>query len=82
MIQYTIRERLQFCLDKKYLVGAILMDLSKAFDTIDHQLIIAKLFANAISTDARENQDQYNFEFLDSVISRSSTWISSWSNIV
>ena len=82
MIQYTIRERLQFCLDKKYLAGAILMDLFKAFDTIDHQLIIAKLFANGISTDARENQDQYNFEFLDSVISRSSTWISSWSNIV
>ena len=51
MIQYTIRERLQFCLDKKYLAGAILMDLSKAFDTIDHQLIIAKLFANGISTE-------------------------------
>ena len=43
------------------------MDLSKAFGTIDHQLIIAKLFANVISTDACENQDQYNFEFLNSV---------------
>ena len=67
MIQYTIRERQKFCLDKKYLAGAILMDLSKAFGTIDHQLIIAKLFANGISTDACENQDQYNFEFLNSV---------------
>ena len=32
-------------LDKNYVVGAILMDLSKAFDCIPHALIIAKLAA-------------------------------------
>ena len=34
-------------LDKKEYVGAILMDLSKAFDTINYKLSVAKLNLNA-----------------------------------
>ena len=39
-------------LDKNFIVGAVLMDLSKAFDCILHDLIIAKLAAYRIE---REN---------------------------
>ena len=35
----------QSCLDNSGIVGTILMDLSKAFDCLSHELIIAKLEA-------------------------------------
>ncbi|XP_057293813.1 uncharacterized protein LOC130622373 [Hydractinia symbiolongicarpus] len=39
-------------LDKHYVVGAVLMDLSKVFDCVPHDLLIAKLNAYGFSQDA------------------------------
>ena len=46
-------------LDNKGYAGAILMDLSKAFDTINHELLIAKLYAYGFSKDALELINSY-----------------------
>ena len=40
----------RFALDKKCVVGAVIMDLSKAFDIIPHNLLLAKLAAYGISS--------------------------------
>ena len=39
-------------LDKKEVAGALLMDLFKVFDCIDHELLIAKLYAFGFSKKA------------------------------
>ena len=47
-IQYdilTLIERWKSCLDKQGFASALLTDVSKAFDTINHELLIAKLHA-------------------------------------
>ena len=48
----SLIEKWKISLDQKEFAGALLMDLSKAFDTINHELLIAKLYAYGLSTEA------------------------------
>ena len=48
----TMLEKWKTALDEKGYGGAILMDLSKAFDTLNHELLIAKLNAYGFSYDS------------------------------
>ena len=48
----ALLETLKISLDNKGFWGAILMDLSKAFDTLNRDLLIAKLYANGFSKTA------------------------------
>ena len=52
-------EKWKECLDKNGFAGAILMDLSKAFDTINHELLIAKLEAYGFEENALEIVHSY-----------------------
>ena len=45
--------------DKKGYAGAILMDLLKASDTINHELLVAKLYADGISKDGLKLINSY-----------------------
>ena len=47
----SLIERWQITLDNKAHAGAVLMDLSKAFDTINYELLIAKLHTYVFSKD-------------------------------
>ena len=46
-------------LDKNGFAGAVLMDLSKAFDTIDHNILLAKLSAYGLSNCALKLIESY-----------------------
>ena len=53
--QFTLTsliEKWKKCLDNKGYTGAVLMDLSKAFNTINHELLIARLHAYGFSKDS------------------------------
>ena len=50
----TLIERCKLCLDNKVICGAFLKNLSKSFDTINNELLIAKLHTNEFSIESLE----------------------------
>ena len=49
-------EKWKRALDKNMKVGAISMDLSKAFDTLNHRLLLTKLKAYGLKPNALKNK--------------------------
>ena len=73
-------EQWKMSLDNNGYAGGIMMDLSKAFDTINHQLLIAKLYAYGFSKDSLE----LIFNYLSDRWHRTkiNTTFSSWSEVL
>ena len=76
----TLIERWKFCLDKQGFAGALLMDLSKAFDTINHKLLIAKLHTYGFSIDALQVLLSYLQDSWQRV--KINTTFSSWTKLL
>ena len=75
-----LMERWKFCLNKQGFTDALLMDLFKAFDTINHELLISKLHAYGFSTDALKVPVSYLQDRWKRV--KTNTTFSSWSQLL
>ena len=68
-------ERWRLSLDKQGFAGALLMDLSKDFHTINHELLIAKLDADGFSIEVLLSHLQERWQ-------RVKTTFSSWAQLL
>ena len=76
----TMLEKWRISLDKGGFGGGVLMDLSKAFDTLDHDLLIAKLHAYGFSKNALRLIKSYLTDRWQRV--KINTSYSSWSELL
>ena len=70
-------EKVKKCLDNKGVTGILLTDLSKAFDCIDHELLIAKLYAHGFDLNAVKLMKSYLSQRYQrvNINSNYSTWL-------
>jgi hypothetical protein len=93
MLNIFITDTILEAMDKKHLTALLLLDLSKAFDSIEHSILFAKLRSLGISKTSLEwfkiyLSDRLQFVLLISIPkirisdyhTRSTTRIYSWSN--
>ena len=73
-------EKLTFMLDKKGCEGAILIDLSKVIDPINHKLLVPKLNAYGFSKEAFKLSFSYLYNRKQSV--RITKTFSSWKELL
>jgi len=76
----SLIEHWRLMLDKKGYAGAVLMDLSKAFDCIHHELLLAKLHAYGFGNDALKLIKSYLSDRKQRV--KVNTSFSSWSDLL
>ena len=76
----SLIEHWRTSLDKKGYAGAVLMDLSKAFDCINHDLLIAKLHVYGFAIEALEMVKSYLSNRKQRV--KINTSFNSWSDIL
>ena len=74
--QYTLLyliERWKKILDNKAFGGAVLMDLAKAFDTLNHELLRVKLSANGFNNGFKAHKSYLTNRWLRTKINKSFT---------
>ena len=78
--EVSLIEKWKKTFDNKGYTGAILMDLSKVFDSINHKLLIAKLYAYGLSKDALKLTHSYMSDRWQRT--KINTFFSSWSALL
>ena len=76
----SLLEKWKSTLDDKGYTGAVLMDLSKAFDCMNHELLLAKLYAYGFSKDAVNMIKSYLSDRRQRI--KINTEFSSWSELL
>ena len=76
----SLIEKWKIVLHSKGYGGAVLMNLSKAFDTINHDLLLAKQHAYGFSKAPLKNKSQFKFQQLVRTNSWSTSRICTWTS--
>jgi hypothetical protein len=82
---YQLTNNILKALDNKYLVGGIFCDLTKAFDCVDHDILLSKLDFYGVTGNANNLTKSYLKDIYQRVVIRnkfSNTYYSGWNKII